>query len=446
MGRRARNRVVAPLAAVRTGPSGHDRDPGESVITKESGITEASGITQASDTARHVFYLPGFDPREPETYWGLFRRESRLTAERRGLAITVGEPVRAADGLSLDWEVEASGLRTRYSLLRWDDIVRSRFPRAEWQRLRAVPALLWRLWRSGYLRRLRREARRFSTVILGVHQLYLAFAVLSLGVAGLLVLALPAPVRPWALPAVPVVAYGFLALLMRLTRGRPFYVAHLVDDTAFTHDHAAGRETRMPDRLEALAERIRAAEGKASEGKTGEGKTGEIVVVGHSSSSFLGVEVLARVLARDPEFGTRGTPVSFVTLGSVIPWIALDPAAHAVRADLSRIASTEAIGWLDVRARWDWLSIHLRDPLTASDIPSPGPDRPAVLRVALSGLVEPATIPRLRWNLFRMHFLLLMSSRHPQAFDYVAFVSGPEPVHALIRRCRRPSPLPEAVD
>ena len=54
---------------------------------------------------RQVFYLPGFDPREPETYWGLFRRESRITSERRGIRIAVSEPVRSADGISLDWDV-----------------------------------------------------------------------------------------------------------------------------------------------------------------------------------------------------------------------------------------------------------------------------------------------------------------------------------------------------
>ncbi|WP_144764717.1 hydrolase [Methylobacterium dankookense] len=377
---------------------------------------------------RAVFYLPGFDPREPETYWGLFRREARLTAERRGLAIAVGEPRRAEDGISLDWPVTAGSTRTAYSLLRWDAIVRARFPRPEWRRLAAVPALLLRLSRTGYTRSLRKEARRFSTVIYGVHRIYLAFALLSLVLAGSALALIPAEARPWAWPAVPVLAYAVLALLIRLTRGKPLYVAHLVDDTAFTHDHAAGRTPEMPARLDAFAARIAAAEA--------EGGIDEIVVVGHSSSSFLGVEVLDRILARDPGFGAR-VPVSFVTLGSVIPWIGLDPAAARIRGALARVAAAEQIAWLDIRAPWDWLSIHLRDPLTASGVPSPGPDRPAVMRVQIEDLIEPRTVARRRWNLFRMHFQLLMSSRKPEAFDYIAFVAGPEPVRAAIDRCRR---------
>ncbi len=388
---------------------------------------DSSDAASRSTVTRQVFYLPGFDPREPETYWGLFRRESRLTAARRGLDIAVGDAVRSADGLSLDWTVEAGGTRTRYALLRWDDIVRARFPRPDWRRLAAVPALLWRLRRSGYERRLRREARSFAMVIFGVHHLYLLFAATSLGLAAGLPLLLPADWRPWSWLAVPVAAYAVLAAIMALTRGKPFYCAHLVDDTAFTHDHAAGRDRQIPDRLDAMAARIRAAEGSA----------GEIVVIGHSSSSFLGVEVLDRVLSADPGFGTRGTPVSFVTLGSVIPWIALDASATRFRAALARFAAADAIRWLDVRAPWDWLSIHLRDPLTASDVPSPGPDRPATRYVRLEDLIEARLIPGRRWNLFRMHFQLLMSSRDGRGFDYVAFVSGPEPVHAAIDRWRQ---------
>jgi hypothetical protein len=384
---------------------------------------------------RAVFYLPGFDPRDPETYWGLFRREAGRTAARRTRAIAVGDPERAPDGISLDWDVEADGTRTRYSLLRWEDVVRAHFPRPEWRRLAAVPALLWRLARSGYSGNLRREARRFSTVIYGVHRIYLGLAVLSLALAALGLLALPPDWRPWAVPAVPVLAYAVLALLTRLTRGKPLYVAHLVDDTAFTHAHAAGAVAEMPARLDAFAARIRAAEGTAD----------EIVVIGHSSSSFLGIEVLDRVLAVDPGFGTRGTPVSFVTLGSVIPWIGLDPAATAVRGALARVAGTDAVGWLDIRAPWDWLSIHLRDPLTACGVPSPGPDRPAVLRVQIRDLVEPHKVARLSWNLFRMHFQLLMASRQATGFDYVDLVSGPEPVHRVVQRCRRASaPAPAA--
>ncbi|MFD1302803.1 hydrolase [Methylobacterium marchantiae] len=378
--------------------------------------------------------MPGFDPREPETYWGLFRRESRLTSVRRGMAIAVSNPTRSSDGLRLDWEVEADGAPTRYTLLRWDDIVRARFPRSPLRRLVEVPALWWRLSRSGYVKRFRREAKRFARVIIGVHAIYAALVVLSFVLASLPAWLGPAQWRPWSLAAIPVLAYAIHLGLMAVTRGKPFYVAHLVDDTAFTYDHASGAENRMRRRLDAFAEEIRAAEGKAS----------EIVVIGHSSSSFLGIEALDRILGGDPDFGQRETPVSFVSIGSVIPWITLDAPAAEMRAALSRVAAAPAIRWLDVRAKWDWLSVHDRDVLTASGVPSPQDHRPVEIHVRITDLIERKIIARRKWNLFRMHFQLLMSSLNPEAFDYVAFVVGPEPIHSIIDRCRGAGVLPSA--
>lgn len=370
--------------------------------------------------------MPGFDPREPETYWGLFRRESRLTAQRRGMTIAVTDPVRSEDGVRLDWTIARDGGTVSYTLLRWDDIVRARFPRSVARRLVEVPALWWRLFREGYVGPFRREAKRFARVIIGVHQLYLAMIVLALALASLPALVGPESWRPWSILTIPVLAYPLLAGLMGLTRGRPFYIAHLVDDTAFTHDHADGTETRMRARLDVFAEEIRAAEGTAS----------EIVVIGHSSSSFLGIEALDRILTVDSGFGRRGTPVSFVSIGSVIPWITLDPRAGEMRAALTRVAANPAIRWLDVRAKWDWLSVHQRDALSASGLPSPPEHRPVEIHVRITDLIEKRIIARRKWNLFRMHFQLLMSSLNPEAFDYIAFVTGPEPIHEIIDRCR----------
>ncbi|WP_238309627.1 hydrolase [Methylobacterium organophilum] len=382
---------------------------------------------------RQVFYLPGFDPRDPETYWGLYRREARFTAGRRGLGITVGEPVRNSDGLSLDWtircEAGARQAETRYTLLRWEEIVRSRFPRSNLTRLWAIPALWWRLRRSGYTKAFRKEARRFARVIYGVHQIYAAFVLLAVAAATLLVTGTPLSGGPAALTAllIPLVAYGILGLITRVTKGKPLYIAHLVDDTAFTHDHASGAETRMRDRLGAWAEKIRAAEGQAD----------EIVVIGHSSSSFLAIEALDRLLSTDPDFGRRSTPVTLVTIGSVIPWITLDPRAVEMRAALQRFGAASAIAWLDLRAKWDWLSIHLRDPLQASGLPAAAPGRLVAQHVRIEDLIEPRIVARRRWNLFRMHFQLLMSSCRPDTFDYIAFTAAPEPVHAYVAARRK---------
>ncbi len=42
----------------------------------------------------------------------------------------------------------------------------------------------------------------------------------------------------------------------------------------------------------------------------------EVVIVGHSSGSFLAVDVLDRALARDPALGRRGPRVALLTIGA----------------------------------------------------------------------------------------------------------------------------------
>jgi hypothetical protein len=142
------------------------------------------------------------------------------------------------------------------------------------------------------------------------------------------------------------------------------------------------------------------------------------------------------VLTADPDFARRGTPVSFVTVGSVIPWITLDANAAKTRAALVRVAAAPAIAWLDIRTKWDWLSIYKRDPLSGSGLPSPKDHRPIELYVRMPDFVEARTLFRRRFNLFQMHFQLLMSSYSPHTFDYISFVTGPEPIHVLIQRWR----------
>ena len=100
---------------------------------------------------------------------------------------------------------------------------------------------------------------------------------------------------------------------------------------------------------------------------------------------------------------------------------------------------------LDVRATWDWLSIHKNNPIAACGLTPPDSGRPAVLWVAIHELITSADVGRRQWNLFQMHFQLLMASQRDSGFDYLDVVTGPEPVHALVSRCQEDGPPPERV-
>lgn len=364
----------------------------------------------------------------------MFRRESGLSAARRGYAVSLSEPVAAPDGTALDWTITASGpegeAEVAYTILRWDDVVRRHFPRADWRRLAAVPALWWRLWRSGNFAALWRAGPHFAGVILGVH---LIFAVLVLLAAAqavtlLVLLEVGGLHRGLTLALAAGATLAFLALATALTRGRPLYVTHLVDDTAFTHRHAAGGVPEMDARLRTFAARIAAAAERAE----------EVVVVGHSSGSFLGTQALALALDQAPAPGEQaargGARIVLLTLGSVTPWITLDAAADRQRTALARVADAP-VAWIDVFATWDWLSVHARDPVAASGL-APRAGRPITLQVALSNLADARRRVGTRYNLFQRHFQVLMAGQNPLSFDYPALVASPRPVEAFVESCR----------
>ena len=51
----------------------------------------------------------------------------------------------------------------------------------------------------------------------------------------------------------------------------------------------------------------------------------EIVIVGHSSGSFLGTEILARALKLDPALGRHGPRIVLLTIGGNFPIVGFTP-------------------------------------------------------------------------------------------------------------------------
>jgi pimeloyl-ACP methyl ester carboxylesterase len=90
--------------------------------------------------------------------------------------------------------------------------------------------------------------------------------------------------------------------LREFARGRPSWIDHVVDVGA--------------RRLLAVARA---------------GEVDEIVVVGRSAGGVAALALMARTLEREPNLGHRGSKLVLLTLGSVMPADALDPAAERLR-------------------------------------------------------------------------------------------------------------------
>ena len=94
----------------------------------------------------------------------------------------------------------------------------------------------------------------------------------------------------------------------------------------------------------------------------------EIVIVGHSSGSFLGVEILARALKLDPEIGRHGPRVVLLTIGGNFPIVGFHAVSQDFRDHLRLLAIEPSIDWIDCQSRKDVMNFFPFDPIAGHGI------------------------------------------------------------------------------
>ncbi len=185
---------------------------------------------------------------------------------------------------------------------------------------------------------------------------------------------------------------------------------------AFALDRGSGNTPDMEPRIDAFADLIAAQVEKAEDD--------EVLVVGHSAGSHMGVSVVARAL-RKMKPASRG--FSFLMLGHAVPLIGVQPQAEAFRAELFEIAADPRLFWVDISAPGDGLSFPLVDPVTACGGKQPDPRHPSPLLLSprFHTLFSPDAYRRLRRSFYRLHFQYLMASELPGEYDYYLITAGP---------------------
>lgn len=184
---------------------------------------------------------------------------------------------------------------------------------------------------------------------------------------------------------------------------------------AFISDQGCGKAPDMEARSDAFAALI------ADELE--KGAADEVLVVGHSVGTHIGVAVCARVLERLGEADRR---FSFLTLGHTIPLLGLQPAAHEFRRELARVAADPRIAWVDISAVMDGACFPLTDPVWGSGLTQPDPARPKpkVLSARFPKLFTPATYRQIQRNFSRTHFQYLMAAELAGDYDYFLITAG----------------------
>ncbi len=357
---------------------------------------------------RTVFYIEGYDPRGPSHYHALYRDEAARQAPVNGLAITVG-PRRKLDSISSGWRVSSPQAETQYVFLRYDDIMRGRWAKTG-------PAVLRDICRyaSAYLRRGVYAAMfRHSRPLLFFTTLAPALVVIGLIVSALAGTALGFLVNGMAGLAAAVAMLAGLVALQPVFEPRvaAFWLARIC---AFTADLADGIPA-MEGRIDAFAARIAAA--------AMEGDADEVLVVGHSVGSFIGVSACARALAR---MGGAPARISFLTLGQSIPMYGVQPDARAFRAELQQLAADRRVTWIDVSAPSDGLCFALTDPVMASGLkqPVPAQQKPRLMPARYVRLFTPPAYAAMTRDFYRHHFQYLMAAELPGEYDYFLITGG----------------------
>jgi len=370
---------------------------------------------------RHVFYVEGYDPLGVDVYYDMFRRSWQRFRGVWGCQSTLGELTLDSDAVA-HWDIATSGpnwqVETHYEFVRLEHILAANIGQPLWWQL--PRALIWAAddLISGTTARVLRASWRF-----GLHFIYFQVLLLlwlaSAGAAGWI--AAYAAGRfgglspPWA------IALGIAAAIASFLALRPLadrmHVIQINNCWPHQREFGRGAPSAFDAPIEACAARLVAA------ART---QVDEIVVVGHSQGGVTSTAVTARALELDPELGRRGPKVVLMTLGSVMPGVALHPSAARMRAIIRRLAVEPSLLWIDCQSRKDVMNFWEFDPAEGVGLALGAQRRnPLIWQLRFKDMLSPEYYRSLRLDLFRLHFQFLKASDRRAPFDYLMLVAGP---------------------
>jgi hypothetical protein len=375
---------------------------------------------------RHIIYVQGYDPRGLAQYYRMFRTELRKFGKLYDVGTTISRPETAPDGETASWTIETAGpdwqTRTRYDFLRTEDLIQNDLSWPIWRTVFRAVIIYWRLVFAGTIARFWKANWRFAVFITYPHVLLLVEAVLAAAVAicfgwGLEALGIADALRVAATLALFVTVLG---AVLKYTEKRT-YLLYLLADTIWTWEFSHRGRPEWDQRIDRFAQHLVAA-ARDSDAE-------EIVIVGHSSGSFLGTEILARALKLDPHLGRRGPRVVLLTLGGNFPIVGFHAVSHDFRDHLRRLAVEPSIDWIDCQSRKDVMNFHAFDPVAGHGIEVGAARRnPTIVPVRFREIIKPEHYNSFRWKFFRVHFQFVMANERAHAYDFFMIVCGPVPL------------------
>jgi hypothetical protein len=372
---------------------------------------------------RHIIYVQGYDPRGLAQYYRMFRTELRKFGRLYHLNAIISRPQSAGDGESASWTIETQAgdwqTRTDYDFLRFEDLIQRDLAAPIWTTVLQAVWIYWRLVFRGTIARFWKAHWRFATFITYPHFLLLIEMLGAFGIAfafqkGLEAIGIP------DLVSIAAAAIAFLAILWAVLKytENATYLLYLLSDTIWTWEFSHRQRPEWDERIDRFAGHLaKVARTSAAE---------EIVIVGHSSGSFLGTEILARALKLDPDLGRHGPRVVLLTIGGNFPIVGFHPTSQNFRDHLRMLAVEPSIDWIDCQSRKDVMNFYPFDPIGGHRIDVGAARRnPTIVAVRFREIIKPENYNLFRWKFFRVHFQFVMANERPHAYDFFMIVCGP---------------------
>lgn len=375
---------------------------------------------------RHIIYIQGYDPRGLAQYYRMFRTELRKFGRLYQLTATISRPKVAADDEIASWSIETKAddwqTRTDYDFLRFEDFIQQDLASPIWRTVFNAVWIYWRLVLSGTIGRFGRANWRFATFITYPHVLLLLEAICCAGIAFVFEKGLNAIGVPdvFSIAAATAIFVALIGTVLKYTENST-YVLYLLCDTIWTWQFSHRERPEWDRRIDRFAEHlIKTIKSTDAD---------EIIIVGHSSGSFLSTEMLARALKLDPALGRHGPHVVLLTIGGNFPIVGYHAVSTQFREHLRMLAVEPSIDWIDCQARKDVMNFYLFDPIASHGIDAgPAKRNPTVVPVRFRDIIRPEHYEKFRWQFFRVHFQFVMANERPNAYDFFMIVCGPVPL------------------
>jgi len=381
---------------------------------------------------RHIIYVQGYDPRGLAQYYRMFRTDLRKFGRLYELVANIGRPQVAADGEIASWTIETTApdwqTRTRYDFLRFEDFIQHDLAAPIWHTVFHAVWIYWRLVFSGTIARFWKANWRFATFITYPHLMLLGEALCAAGFAFIFEKGLAAIGVPdlFSILAATALFVALLGTALKYTENQT-YLLYLLCDTIWTWEFSHRQRPEWDERIDRFAQYLVDVARKSD--------AEEIVVVGHSSGSFLGTEILARALKLDPSLGQHGPRIVLLTLGGNYPIVGFHKVSQDFRDHLRQLAVEPSIDWIECQARKDVMNFFQFDPVAGHGIDVGAARRnPTILAVRFREIIKPEHYNLFRWKFFRVHFQFVMANELPHAYDFFMIVCGPIPLRERMTR------------